>query len=64
MLVREDRLVPVSLRLEQPSLLPLPAIEKLRRIGLLGGKDGTLRELQRLGVARGLLVELAQIAER
>src|SRR5204862_1165371 len=63
-LVGKDRLVALALRLEEPRLVPLPAVEELGRIGLLGGDDRTLRELQRVAAAAGAVIELCEITER
>src|SRR6185295_1483535 len=53
-----------ALRLEQSGLVPLPAEKQLGSVRFFGGDDGALVELQRVGAASALLVELGEVAER
>ena len=52
------------LRPQQATFLPVPAVEEVRGVALLGGAQGAPGQQRGLGVAVLAGVELAEVAER
>src|SRR5207248_5370387 len=58
-----DGRIEIPQRLEQPPCLPLPAVQRLRRLHLLRGKQRLTRELQRFAITLLFLVEPTQVPQ-